>query len=111
MGMPRLREASPAMPDAADRAWRAISGRARLDILRALLVDGPATARELAQSTGLSAPTIQTALTQLEALDYVSASEPVGLRKGKHVTYGVQRDDLEAGIASLHAYLGFDETQ
>jgi len=96
------------MPDGADRVWRAISGRARLDVLRALLVSGPMTSRALADETGLSAATIQTVMTQLEALEYVSASHPVGRRKGKPVVFSVDQARFDDDMRLLGAWLGRD---
>lgn len=96
------------MPDGADRLWRAISGRARLDVLRTLLVSGPMTSRALTDETGLSAATIQTVMSQLEALEYVTASHPVGRRKGKPVVYTVDESRFDDDMRLLSAWLGRD---
>jgi len=94
------------MPERADLAWQAVSSRARLDLMRALMrTQQPMTARDLAAETGLGAPTIQTALGQLEAMGYVAASEPQGLRKGKQVTYEAAGDQFRDDFTELSKYL------
>lgn len=64
------------------------------------------TSRELSEETGLSPATIQTATTQLEALGYLSASQPIGLRQGKAVVFAVKRDQFDGDMRTLDLWLG-----
>lgn len=103
--MPKRRERSADMPESADRAFHALSSRARVEVLRMLLSNPDQTRPQIVDGTGVGAPTVRLALEELERLGYLEVSAPPGERHGRRVTYSVLADKLRADHAALTAYI------
>lgn len=89
-------------PPRAAAAHKAISGHARMSVLRFLL-DNPSSSRPgIVAGTGVSLGSASVALRELEELGYVTADVDAP-RKGRTVRYtanrGVLTDDLTAFMA------------
>lgn len=106
--MPARRERHTDMPLGADRAFRALSSRARIEVMKALGLQQDQTRPQLAEATGLTPATVRSALEDLEDLSYVTVSEPPGSRHGRPVTYRVNRTVFQGDLADLAAYVGSD---
>lgn len=90
------------VPPRAAAAHKAISGHARMTVLRFLL-DNPGSSRPgIVAGTGVSQGSASVALRELEELGYVTADVEAP-RKGRSVRYsanrGVLTDDLTAFVA------------
>lgn len=103
--MPSRRERAADMPTAADRAFHALSSRARVEVLRFLISNSDQARPEIAEATGLSAPTVRIALEDLERLGYLTASAAPGERHGRRVTYSASASKLAEDHQALAAYI------
>lgn len=103
--MPTRRDPAAGMPASADRAFKAMSSRARIDVLRALMQSPDQTRQAIADSAGLSVQTVYAALESLEELGYVEASAPPGQRHGRLMTYSAAEDRFRADQAALLEYI------
>lgn len=93
------------MPEAADRAFHALSSRARTMVLRALTRDADRSRPQIAKTTGLTTEAVRVSLNELERLGYVTVSHPPGLRHGRRVTYSANADTFRNDLAVLAAYI------
>ena len=100
-GMPTRLELADLPPRAA-AAREAISGHARVTVLRFLL-DNPESSRpQVVQGTGVSAGGVRSALVELEELGYITGDVQAP-RRGQRIRYTANRhaltDDLTAFVA------------
>ena len=100
-GMPTRLELADLPPRAA-AAREAISGHARVTVLRFLL-DNPESSRpQVVEGTGVSAGGVRSALAELEQLGYI-AGDVEAPRRGQRIRYTANRhaltDDLTAFVA------------
>lgn len=103
-GMPRLVAASSDMPLNAARAQKAIATTTRLEVLHYLLNHPESTVNEIVTGSELAKETVRAALEELEET-YVSGTVERGKRRGRHVTFSVDRAKLAQDLGSLSAYL------
>lgn len=103
-GMPRLVAASSDMPLNAARAQRAIAATTRLEVLHYLLNNPASTVNEIVIGSKLAKETVRAALEELEET-YVSGTVERGKRRGRHVTFTVDRSTLAQDLGALSAYL------
>ena len=104
-GMPSRVSLPAQMPAGAGRFYRAISGRARLQVLRTLLSHPGCAARELVDETSLGMATVRSAIVQLEEIGYLQASAPAGSRRGKNPTYSIDVTLYDLDAAAFLKYL------
>ena len=102
--MPRLVAASSDMPPNAARAQRAIAATTRIEVLHYLLNHPGSTVNEIVVGSELAKETVRAALEDLEET-YVSGTVERGKRRGRHVTFSVDRSALAQDLGSLSAYL------
>lgn len=92
------------MPVRAAAAHEAVSGHARLSVLRYLL-DHPESKRpEIVAGTGVSAGGVRAALAELESLGYV-VGDVEGPRQGQRIRYTVSRHALTDDLTALVAWI------
>lgn len=100
--MPRLIAPSADTPAEVDRAFRAYSSRARLDIVHVLSARGAMTMRALAEALGASYETMRSAVGQLEELGYVIKQLP---SEGRNARFAVDDELVKNDLARLVEYL------
>lgn len=92
------------MPVRAAAAHEAVSGHARLGVLRYLL-DHPGSKRpEIVSGTGVSAGGVRAALAELESLGYV-VGDIDAPRRGQRVRYTASRHALTDDLTALVAWI------
>ncbi|WP_152545470.1 hypothetical protein [Microbacterium sp. CH12i] len=102
--MPRLVAAPSDMPVNAARAQRVIAATTRTEVLHYLLNQPSSTINEIIAGSGFGRETVRAALEELEQT-YVSGSLERGKRRGRHVTFTVDRSTLASDLGALTAYL------
>lgn len=105
-GMPSRVPPSVHMPELADRFYRAISGRARVEVIRFLLAQPGSHTRTIADAIQLPIATVRAALAQIEDLGYLTVEAPATERRGTNPQYGINENAYTAGFEAFAAYLG-----
>lgn len=104
-GMPKLKPAAPDMPQGAERAHRAIATTTRIEAIKYLLGAPDSAMAAIVAGTGLTRESVRSAIDELERLEYLHASDAPGARRGRIVTYRVDRTRLAQDLGALNAYL------
>lgn len=102
--MPRLVATPSDMPASAVRAQRVLAATTRIEVLRYLLSHPDSSSNEIVAGTGLPRETVRTALDDLEET-YVSGSVERGKRRGRQVTFTIDRPMFAQDLGALQAYL------
>lgn len=95
----------PSMPGEVTAAIENIGNRARAQIIHELALHGPQTARELAAAVSANPDVVYQHLLRLESARLVAADAEAGHRAGKIVRWTVDRQAVDATVATLAAYL------
>ena len=92
------------MPQSADRAYKAIAGRARLEVVRYLMAHPGASTPDIIAGAGVGKPTVWSALRELDELGYLDSSHPEGERQGRAVTFTIRANNLDSDLRDLLRY-------
>lgn len=95
----------PEMPERVACALKAVSGNARLLILRFLLAHPESTRPAIMEASGMSAAGTRTALLELEESGYISADVDGNKRNGRTVRYTANRALLTDDMLAFTAWL------
>ncbi|MDZ5146324.1 helix-turn-helix domain-containing protein [Microbacterium testaceum] len=102
--MPRLVAAPSDMPEGAVRVQRVIAATPRIEVLRYLLNHPNSTIVDIVEGCGLARETVRAAIADLEET-YVTGSIEAGQRRGRPVSFSVDRSTLAKDLGALQAYL------
>lgn len=106
--MPRRTRPEPPLSETLHDAVRAFGSAGHVAILAYLASVVRATAPEILETVPMAMVTMHRHLSELEHLGVVSADVPVGQRRGRRVTYSLDRVRAQELLTSLgEALLGF----
>lgn len=96
---------TPDLPDRVAAAQRALSGPARLLVLRFVLAHPDSRRAEVVEGTGLGTDTGYKALRELQQIGFVTVTKDAGTGPGANHRYSVDGDRLRDDLAALVAWV------
>ena len=95
----------PEMPEEVSAIIDAIGNRIRAALLHALAQNSPQSAVQLAPVVGAHHVSVHRHLRELELVGLVHADAAMGVQRGQTILWTIDRDQVDAYIATWHRYL------